>query len=661
MSSLHLDPCPSGGRYMKAIIRRASLCVASLVLGLFAAHARAQTTPAVQGTSIADPAVPVVITTAPAGSGFFVLNQDYSVLQHSTVDTSQNQSCPGPSIYSTTDPAQRTIVADLYNAYVSGADAPGVSMAITGITPEVSCHMTNPFDYTGGVSAQSLAANDTQHGSYFLVSAYGGTGIDTLMVLNNLNNATVSSGNTFTGALQIALDQNGQYTSLVPDVRSDFGLTAITELKTGTSPGNLWVYDPQSKNVFKILGPGGVSLPAVTSFIIPPQTGGGGLLVLVNQHGLTATNIGAPPQETAPFTIIDLGQLRLLFATNPAHNTITLPFVEQIQATTPFYAMLGAAYNPIDHRIYAVVGGGTSLTNVVESILSYDTLNPSAPAEKVVADVSNVPFSLGSYPQLALSAASGTMQILTSNPAAVYSVGIDGTGNTAVEVSGTTFPDSNFQPTYIAANALQGETYIASASGQVDVLTRPASLQGGLTITLTGPDLSYTSQEYDLTPLALWPLYDASLGTAKLTITVTPDGGAPVTVATGHISDIGYPGSSFYTYTFPAPGRYTFVATAEASALYPAVTSPPLYVYVGNTGVYPTAVSLTAPSTAPSTNGEATFNATVNLTGTTYAPTGQVYIQDQTGAEVANISLPAGVISNPLTLPVTIGDGVSTL
>src|ERR1035437_7942608 len=89
MSSLHLDPCPSGGRYMKAIIRRASLCVASLVLGLFAAHARAQTTPAVQGTSIADPAVPVVITTAPAGSGFFVLNQDYSVLQHSTVDTSQ--------------------------------------------------------------------------------------------------------------------------------------------------------------------------------------------------------------------------------------------------------------------------------------------------------------------------------------------------------------------------------------------------------------------------------------------------------------------------------------------------------------------------------------------------------------------------------------------
>ena len=647
---------------MKAIIRRASHCVVSLVLGLFAAHATAQTTPAVQGTSIADPAGPVLITPAPTGSGFFVLNQDYSLLQHSTVDTSQNQSCAGPSIYSTTNPAQRTLVTDVYNAYLSGPDAPGVSLAVTAITPEVSCQTTAPYDYLGGVSPLSLAANDPQHGSYYLVSAYGDSYGDSLSVLNNLNNATVASNNAFSGLLQTGLGLNGQYTSIVPDVRSDFGLTAITELKTDASPGYLWVYDPGTQNVYKILGPGGVPLPAVTSFIIPPQIdGGGGLLVLVNQDGFTASNIGDPPQDTTPFTIIDLGQLRPLFAMGALHNTITLPFVQQIHAKSSFYAMLGAVYNPIDHRIYAVVAGGTSSTNVVENILSYDTLNPSAPAEEVVANVSNVPFTLGSYPQLALNAASGTLQILTSSPAAAYSVGIKGAGNIAVEVTGTPFQDSNFQPTYIAANPLQGETYIASASGQVDVLTRPATLQGGLTITLTGSDLGYTSQEYDLKPLALWPLYDDSLGTAKLTITATPDGGAPVTIATGHISDIGYPGSSFYAYTFPAAGRYTLLATAEASALYPAVTSPPLYVYVGNTGVYPTAVTLTAPSTAPSSNGEATFNATVNLSGTTYAPTGQVYIQDQTGAEVANISLPKGVISNPLTLPVRIGDGVSTL
>jgi len=651
---------------MKAIIRRASLCVVSLVLSLFAAHAAAQTTPqtapAVHGTSIADPAIPVLITAAPTGSGFFVLNQDYSLLQHSTVDTSQNQSCPGPSIFSQTNAAQRTLVTDLYNAYMSGADAPGVSLAVTAVTPEVSCQTMTPFDYTGGVPAQSLAANDTEHAHYFLVSAYGGSDVDSLSVLNNLNNATVSGSNSFNGVLQASLGLNGQYTSIVSDVRSDFGLTAITELKTDTSPGYLWIYDPGTMNVYKILGPGGTPLPAVTSFIIPPQIdGGGSLLVLVNQDGLTASNIGDPPQDTTPFTIIDLGQLRPLFAMGALHDTITLPFVQQIHAATSFYAMLGAAYNPIDHRIYAVVGGGTNAADVVASVLSYDTLNPSAPTEKLVADVSNVPFSLGSYPQLAMNAASGTVQILTSSPAAVYSVGITGTGNTAVEVTGTPFPDSNFQPTYIAANALQGETYIASASGKVDVITRPATLQGGLTITLTGSDLGYTSQEYDLTPLALWPLYDDSLGTAELTITVTPDGGAPVTVATGHISDIGYPGSSFYTYTFPAPGRYTFLATAAASALYPAVTSPPLYVYVGNTGVYPTSITLTAPTTAPSSNGEAIFNATVNLSGTTYAPTGQVYIQDQTGAEVANISLPKGVISNPLTLPVVIGDGVSTL
>lgn len=271
---------------MKAIIRRASLCVASLVLGLFATHATAQTIPAVQGTSIADPAVPVLITPAPTGSGFFVLNQDYTLLQHSTVDTSQNESCPAPSIFSTTNTAERTLVTDLYNAYVSGADAPGLSLAVTAITPEVSCQTMKPFDYTGGVPALSLAANDIEHATYYLVSSFGGSDVDSLTVLSNLNNATVSSTNSFNGVLQASMGLNGQYTSIVADVRSDFGLTAITELKTDTSPGYLWVFDPGTQNVYKILGPGGTPLPAVTSFIIPPQIdGGGSLLVLVNQDG----------------------------------------------------------------------------------------------------------------------------------------------------------------------------------------------------------------------------------------------------------------------------------------------------------------------------------------------------------------------------------------
>ena len=244
-----------------------------------------------------------------------------------------------------------------------------MNTAVDALTPEVTCTPVTAFDYTGGLATQSVATNDPQHALYYLVSAFGGSQADQLLVLSNLNNATVSSSNKFTELNEAALDTNGVYTSIVADTRSDFGLTAITELKTATSPGNLWIDYPQTNAVYKILGPGGVPLPAVTSFIIPPQTdGGGSLLVLVNQDGLTTSNYLSPPQDTAPFTIIDLGQIRLLMGPNSAHNTITLPFVQQIKATTSFYAMLGAAYNLIDHRIYALVASGTSVANIVENV-----------------------------------------------------------------------------------------------------------------------------------------------------------------------------------------------------------------------------------------------------------------------------------------------------
>jgi hypothetical protein len=648
---------------MKTTWQWASLCAFAVALVLSAPAAMTQTVPSIQGTSVPDPAIPVLITPAPAGSGFFILNQDFSLMQHSLVDASQNQSCTGPGIYSRTIQSPRTLVTDLYNAYMTGPDGIGANTAIDAQTPEVSCVPVQAFDYTGGLATQSLAANDPQHALYYTVSAFGGNvSADQLLVLHNLNYGTVASTNQFSEVTETSLDFGGVYTSIVSDTRSGYGLTAITELKTSTSSGNLWIYNPVNNTVYKILGPGGTPLPAVTSFLIPSQTdSGGSLLVLVNQDGLTASNITAPPLDATPFTIIDLGQLLPLFQSNPPHNTITLPFVTQIQATTPFYAMLGGAYNPLDHRAYVVVAGGTSTSSVVENVLSYDVSNPAAPGEQVVADVSNVAFSLGSYPQLALNAASQTMQILTSNPSMLYSVGISGTGNTAVAVPGSTFPDPGFAPTYIAANPLQGETYIASSSGQIDVLTRPTTLQGGLALTLNGSDLGYTSQEYQVTPLALWPVYDPSLATAALTITVTPDGGSPAILATAHVSNVGYPGGSFFTYNFPGPGRYTIVATAAASALYPAVTSAPLYVYVGNTGVYPTVTSLSIPSTVPAPGGSATLNATVTLTGTTYAPSGQVYIQDPTGAEVGNIQLPRGAIVNPLSIPITINQGVQTL
>lgn len=77
---------------------------------------------------------------------------------------------------------------------------------------------------------------------------------------------------------------------------------------------------------------------------------------------------------------------------------------------------------------------------------------------------------------------------------------------------------------------------------------------------------------------------------------------------------------------------------------------------MGNTGVYPT-VSLTVPATSST----GTFNATVNLTGTTYAPTGQVFVQDTTGAVVGLVVLPDGVISLPLSIPVILNQGATTL
>jgi len=93
-------------------------------------------------------------------------------------------------------------------------------------------------------------------------------------VVGNLN--SYSGSGALLQQVRTALDSGGVYTSVVTDVKSTYSLTAITELKTATSPGNLWVYSPGVQTAFKILGPGGVALPAVTSFIIPAVTNGGG-------------------------------------------------------------------------------------------------------------------------------------------------------------------------------------------------------------------------------------------------------------------------------------------------------------------------------------------------------------------------------------------------
>ena len=495
-----------------------------------------------------------------------------------------------------------------------------------------------------------------------MLSAFNGTGPDTLTVEVNLNHAS-SGGNYVTKLSTIPLDTGAQYTSLVTDTlgaSSGVSLTAITELKTATSPGNLWIYNQERGTTYKILGPGGAPLPAVTSFIIPTQTNGGGnLLVLVNQDNLTSANLANPPLETTPFTIIDLGQLIQAFSVETFGGTITLPFVTQIGATTPYFAMLGAAYDPVTRLVYAVVGGG-SASGVTGNVISYDPFNPASPNETVVADISNIPFSFESYPQLALSAAAGTLQILTPSPSALYTVGILGTGNTAVSVPGSIFPDVSFQPTFIAANALLGETYIASASGQVDVLTN-ASAKPLATFTLNGNDIATTSQSYNLQATALYAVDDTALRAASVTVTATPQGssGSAFTVAAGSFTNFAAtPGN--IPITLPTLGVYTLVASIPATANYPAITSNPINVTVASNfiaGVYPTALSITAPANPPTT----AVNTLVTLSGSTYAPTGYINVSDANGNIVGTTYFNGGPLVQPTSVAITLVQGSNTL
>ena len=622
--------------------------------------AGAQGVPSLQGVAVADAAVPVAIAPSVYGPHYYVLNQDLSVLIRSTNISSYTRNCAAPSSLNAAVGSPQAILNDSQDLYVVGQGATGANESLVAemVGSSVCTPVTGPT-IPGGVPAQVLVSNDANQGRLYVVSAFNGNSPDTITVVGNLN--SYGGSGPLTQQVRTALDTGGVYTSVVTDAKSTYSLTAITELKTSTSSGNLWVYSPSVQTAFKVLGPGGVALPAVTSFIIPSVTnGGGGLLVLVNQDGLTSSNIFSPPADTTPFTIIDLGQLQRTFASVSSGNTVTLPYVTQIKATTSYYAMLGAAYNPVDRMIYAVVGGGSGTTSVVKSVIRYDPYNPSAPGETVVADLANVPLTFGAYPQIALNAASGTMQILTSSPVGLYSVGINATGNTAVAVTGSVFPDAGFAPTYIAANPLVGETYIASSSGQVDVLTRPSASQERATLTLIGDDTAVVGSSYFLRGLVLYGTSDSSLVGGTVTITATPKTGAAYTFGTKTVGSFAYPGGSLSSASFAAAGVYTLVASVAASATHPAFTSNALNVTVvasGLAGVYPTTLTLTVPANSAAT----TFNASVVLAGGTYAPGGRIVINDSTGSEVGRKVLGTGALTVPVVISLTLPMGSATL
>lgn len=619
----------------------------------------AQTPPSIQGTSLADTAGPTFIAPAQFGSDFFVLNKDLSQLRRNASTTSYFVNCAAPSGFTAATSTQRTYLTDDSSTYTTAQSSSATGIAANGTNfGSSTCANGAPLALTGNAPAQSLASNDPRHGRYFVLSAFNGGSPDLLTVFNNLNTNS-SSTPSLSQKNRTSLDTGAQYTSIVTDVASNYGLTAITELKTSTSPGHLWVYSPGINTAFKVLGPGGVALPAIGAFILPPlNDGGGSLLVLVNQDNLTSSNLSNPPQDTTPFTIIDLGQLQRSFSAVVASgNTITLPFVTQIKATSSFYAMLGAAYNPVNHLLYAIVGGGTSSSSVTESVLSYNPRSPTAPAETLVGDVSMVPFTFGVYPQVALNAASGTLQILTSSPAGLYSVGITGTGNTAVAIGGSPFADSNFTPTYLAANPLAGETYIASAA-QIDILTKPSGTQNRATVEIDGPDTAIVNQNYSLYARTLYPAADSALINAVVTITATPASGAPFTFTTSTVGN--FAGTyALASGTFPSVGVYTLVATVPATTNYPAITSLPISVTVGTTanpGVYPTTLSLTVPSSSSTT-----VNGSITLSGSTYAPTGRIVVTDATNTEVGRITLAGAPITIPMSVSLTLPQGTSVL
>ncbi|GAA3749819.1 beta strand repeat-containing protein [Terriglobus aquaticus] len=604
-----------------------------------------------------DAAVPAVISPSVYGTTFYVLNQDMTSLAHSTA-SSYHVTCPAPAAATSPSSLPKALANDTQNGYVVGPDANSTD-ALTGLLfGSSTCHTTASSTLQGAAPAQAFIANDEFHGRAFTLNASSSGDPDILTQYSNLSTGT---GDSISRTSRTSLDSGAQYTSLLVDGRGQYGLVIATERKTGTSPGNLWVYSPGISTAFKILDPAGNPLPASNAFIVPAvNDGGGDLLILVNQDNLTAANLASAPQDTVPFTIIDLGQLQRTFSAVVASgNTVTLPFVKQIKATQNYAAMLGAVYDPVSRLLYAVVGSGS---NSASSLLSYNPYTPDTPNETVVGDVSTVPYTFGAYPQLAVNSASGTLQILTPSPSALFTIGITGTGNTAVQVNGTPFNDSNFQPTYIAANPLFGQTYVASGDGQVDILTKPSASPLQANLTLNGSDTATAGSSYYLRGLALYSQGDSSLIGATVTITATPAGGSPFTLASTTVGALAYPGGSVPSLSFTLPGVYTLVATVPATATHAAITSNTMSVTVGDTakpypGVYPTTLSLSVPATTSST----TVTAALTLAGSTYAPGGRIVINDASGTEVGRYTFTGAATAYPVQVSLTLPQGPSTL
>jgi hypothetical protein len=611
--------------------------------GLFAlqaAHAQ-------QGVPVPDTAGPVVIAPSASTTQFFALNADSSITgATSSMSASYALQCVVAAGFAPPASATPMVFEDRNRMlYYAGTTTAGAVQAI-GVGAKASgnsCGKTPVLSLDG--SAALRAASDGAHSRvYFLSSGSGGADVLTAVSASNAGDST--NVGTLSKLNQASLGNGGQYTAMVAD-SDGIGLVAITELRTDSSTGGLWVYSPGLGKAYKVLGPGGLDLPAVNAFIIPnPKNNGGSLLVLANQDLLTSSNIFSPPLTSVIFTIIDLGQLRDLIGTASTAASITLPFDTTITTGTTPYAIFGAVYSPVTRKLYSLQGGGTSTTSTYKSVMRYDPYSPSAPGETSVGSLYYVPLVFGSLPQVTLNNAAQTMQILTTNPNTVYSMDSSGTTSSAVALAlaDFTFSDSNFQPSSIATNTLAGETYIASASS-VDVLTLPSTQKPLGLIDIIAPQAEASAgAATDIALLSTFPVTDADLSTTNITVTAkaasTGQSFTFATIAASSTKDL----PKLISGTFPANDIYTLTATYPGDSVYPALTSAKSFVAVGQ-APYTTTLSVTA-----NANSDTQATALVTLQGSTYAPTGTVTIKDsQSGTALGNATL-SGALVTPIAI-----------
>ena len=615
-----------------------------------------------QGTSVSDVNGPKVIVPSTRTTQVMVLNGDSSVTGFATSNpASYAVSCAAPGGVATSGGESLTLALDeTENAlFQTGAGSTTPAVVGRGVPYSGTNCSNSPALAAGGTGAKTvLSTEDISHKRLYVVSTGSTASPDTITGYNTTGVGYYSpSAQALTQPIQANLDTGGTYTSAVVDTDGLYGDAVVTELRTATSTGGTWVYSYTFGKATKLLGPGGVDLPAINSFIIHnPNDGGGGLLVLVNQDGLTSSNLTNPPLDTTPFTIIDLGQLHELLSATLYPRTLTLPAVTTIPSSLSYYAMLGAVYNPGDRNIYAVVGGGTSLTNIQRQIVRYGVSPLDAPTETAIQDVSIVPLSSAQVTQLAINSASGTLQILAKDSNRLFTASILMSGPVVTEITGSTFSDSNFLPTYISSNSLLGETYIASLA-QVDVLTRPVASKMQAVLDLTGPEVQQTVGQGYVQLLGLFPdISDSALSTATITITATPViGGSAFTFATVNAGQtLTLPTS--LSGTFPAANIYNLVASYPGDAQYAAATSAPVTIAVGQAYF---STSITA--TAGFNSGTGAGSATVTLAGSTYVPSGTIDLKSvNSGLTLATFYLSGG-ISNPMVIPFTAPPSTTTI